>query len=653
MLRCVENATVVRDEDERGSNHSGNPHILDMIDARMGRRRFLGGTVAVAATSFLGESLLKPSTAEAHGRGHHGQLGFLEVPPSTEDTLVVPPGYTWDVLAPWGTPLLPGAANFYEDASNTAAEQALQVGFNHDGKHYFPLWPFGNHRGLLVVNHEYTDASQIYTAAQGSAITNDATGREKVAKALAAHGVSVMVIRKGLGGKWDIARDPRNRRITGTTPMAFSGPVRADHPMLQSSITPKPIGTLNNCAHGVTPWNTYLACEENWNGYFGTADPAWVRTPLEARYGVTAGGFGYNWHIAEPRFDLAVNRNELNHFGWVVEFDPFNPHSRPVKRTALGRTKHEGATCTESKGRIVVYSGDDENGDYLYKFVGSEPWRKLRARGKSPLDHGTLYIAKFNADGTGEWLPLVHGVGPLTVVNGWADQADVLIRTRVAGDAVGATRLHRPEWVAVHSDTQEVFLTLTNGSGNNAPVNSNRDPNPFGHIIRFHEAKNDDTAFEWDVFLLAGDPAFDATVPADQPVFGSPDGIFVDPSGIVWILTDVSNSTQNRAVYANIGNNAMLAASPKTGEVRRFLTGPRGCEVTGITMTPDQRTMFVNIQHPGESTTHWNNLNGTNNPGAPTTSNPSTVSSWPNGSGFRPRSATVVIRKLDGGRIGS
>jgi secreted PhoX family phosphatase len=332
----------------------------------------------------------------------------------------------------------------------------------------------------------------------------------------------------------------------------------------------------------------------------------------------------------------------------VVEIDPWHPSSTPVKRTALGRIKHEGATCTEWKGRVVVYSGDDENGDYLYKFVSDAPWRALRRAGKSPLDHGTLYVARFAEDGGGEWLPLVHGAGPLTEASGWIDQADVLIRTRLAADALGATKLHRPEWVAVHPRTQEVFVTLTNGSGNNAPVNSGRDPNPYGHIIRFVEDSIDVARFSWDVFLLAGDPAIDPNVPAGQSLFGSPDGIWVDPDGIVWIETDISNSSQNLASrgYGAIGNNALLAADPATGELRRFLTGPRGCEITGITMTPDQRTMFVNVQHPGESTTFWNNQFG-----APTTSSPSTVSSWPFGG--RPRPATVVVRKLDGGKIGS
>jgi secreted PhoX family phosphatase len=243
---------------------------------------------------------------------------------------------------------------------------------------------------------------------------------------------------------------------------------------------------------------------------------------------------------------------------------------------------------------------------------------------------------------------LVHGSGPLTPANGWIDQTDVLIRTRLAADAVGATRLHRPEWVAVHPHTREVFVTLTNGSGNGAAVNSGRDPNPYGHIVRFAEDAVDDAKFTWDVFLLAGDPAYDPAVPPGQSAFGSPDGIWIDRDGLVWIQTDISNSSQNLASrgYDGIGNNQMLAACPDSGEVRRFLTGPRGCEITGVIMTPDQRTMFVNVQHPGESTTFWNQQFG-----VPSTSAPSTVSSWPFGGRARP--STVVIRKLDGGKIGT
>ncbi|MBL8898303.1 MAG: DUF839 domain-containing protein, partial [Planctomycetes bacterium] len=310
------------DENPQGSNPTQNPELTQLIEKHLSRRNLLGGALAVTAAQFLfgrGVAAQELGTrGPGSGRGRRPRMGFTEVPASSADDFIVPPGYVAQVIVPWGTPLWSNAAPFAEDASNSAADQELQVGFNHDGMHYFPLWrgPLGNRRGLLVLNHEYTDANQIYSAAVGRTITNDAAGREKVAKALAGHGVSVIEIQRDSNGNWSHVIDsPYNRRITGTTPMAFSGPVSASHPMLQSAITPNPRGTLNNCAHGFTPWGTYLACEENWNGYFGTADSSWTATALEARYGVSRGGFGYNWHVAEPRFDIAVNRNELNHFG--------------------------------------------------------------------------------------------------------------------------------------------------------------------------------------------------------------------------------------------------------------------------------------------------------------------------------------------------
>jgi secreted PhoX family phosphatase len=428
--------------------------------------------------------------------------------------------------------------------------------------------------------------------------------------------------------------------------------------MLQSELGGTPRGTLNNCAHGFTPWNTYLACEENFNGYFGTADTVWVPTALETRYGVTANGFGYRWHVADPRFDLGRNRREVNRFGWVVEIDPMNPNSTPVKRTALGRMKHEGATFAEARGHAVVYMGDDENGDYFYKFVSAEPWRNISkewfntpAGGtrRSPLDAGTLYVARFEPNGTGQWLPLVYGVGRLTAVNGWFDQADVLIRTRQAADELYATKLDRPEWTAVHPATQDVYLALTNGSGWGAPTSPNpRGPNPYGHILRIGHAGGDhtSTALTWSLYLLAGDPAIDPTVRLNASnMFASPDGLWIDRDGRLWIQTDISNGSQNRTNHINLKNNMMLAADPTNSDIRRFLTGPRGSEITGVITTPDQQTMFINVQHPGETTTAF---------GAPTPDNPRAVSNWPdydpNG---RPRSATVVIRKVGGGRIGT
>jgi secreted PhoX family phosphatase len=635
------------DPDDVSSNTSGNRPFRDVLASRLSRRNILAGGTIVAAAGFLGAGAGVALAGDRGGSGGHGGprrplLGFTPVPAGTADAFVVPEGYTAQVLVPWGTPLHSNGPQWRKDASNTAAEQAQQVGAHHDGMHYFPLGhgPAASRRGLLVINHEYVDTVLTWTDGQ-LPVT-----QEKVDKALHAHGVTIIQVELGQDG-WRQVTSRFNRRIHGNTPVAYSGPVSLDHPALASNNAP--LGTLNNCSSGATPWGTYVTCEENWNGYFGT-NAAFTPTAEQARYGITATGFGYRWHDIDRRFDLAVNPKEPNRFGWMVEIDPFDPDSTPVKRTALGRFKHEGATFAESQGRVVVYSGDDEDGDYIYKFVGDQPWRWHRARRRSPLDHGTLFVARFNDDGTGEWLPLVHGTGPLTAGNGWTDQADVLLRTRQAADALGATPMDRPEWLAIHPDNHDVYCTLTNST--RLPINeaNPRNPNPYGHIIRWQERDGDHTAttFEWDIFLLAGDPAYDPQVQlgADS-IFGSPDGLGFDDDGRLWIETDISNSSQNLASrgYDNIGNNQALVADPRTGEVRRFLVGPRGAEVTGLTFTPDQRTLFVNVQHPGETTPAW---------GAPTAANPRTVSNWPDfDPQGRPRSATVAIRKLDGGVIGT
>jgi len=639
---------TIADERAEGSNTSANQTMQDVI--ALSRRSVLQKGLGAGAVAFMGGTATMLETAPVMAQvASTATLGFAAVPTSDADTFVVPAGYTAEILIPWGTPILSTGPAWKKDASNTAAEQEQQIGMHHDGMHYFPLMsgPEGQ-QGLLVLNHEYVDPILLYP--DGATEMTQA----KVDKALAAHGVTVVKV--GLvAGKWQRIDSAYNRRITGNTPMAFSGPVTASHPMLQSELGNAPKGTLNNCAHGWTPWNTYLTCEENWNGYFGTADTTFVPTAAEARYGVSANGFGYRWHVADPRFDLSKNRKEINRFGWVVEIDPFDPNSTPVKRTALGRIKHEGATFADGRGHAVIYTGDDENGDYFYKFVSAEKWRDIQKEWfetkvrRSPLDAGVLYVAKFEPNGTGTWLPLVHGEGPLTVANGWADQADVLIRTRQAADAVGATKMDRPEWCAVNPRTQNVYLTLTNGSGWGAPSSPNpRTPNPYGHILEISHAGGDHTAttMSWSVFILAGDPAFDPTVQLNASnIFGSPDGIWIDRDSRFWIQTDISNGSQNRTNYANIKNNMMLAADPANADIRRFLTGPRGAEITGVITTPDQKTMFVNVQHPGESTTAW---------GTPTPTNPRLVSNWPDfDPEGRPRAATVVIRRVDGGKIGA
>ncbi|WP_324274561.1 PhoX family protein [Blastococcus brunescens] len=345
------------------------------------------------------------------------------------------------------------------------------------------------------------------------------------------------------------------------------------------------------------------------------------------------GGDRFNWALHDPRFAVTpADPHEPNRHGWVVEIDPFDPGSTPVKRTALGRLKHEGAFVqTASNGHVVVYMGDDQVNEYVYKFVSAGTWESMRAAGTSPLDDGTLYVARFDDDGSGTWLPLVHGQGPLTG-DAFADQGEVLVRTRLAADALGATPMDRPEWTTVDQTTGMVYLTLTNNAERETPDAANpRVQNRWGQILRWEEAGGDHTAttFAWDLFVLAGPPESGATIDGED-AFSSPDGLWADPDGRIWIQTDGTQPLE--------ANDQMLAADPTTVDadgvphIKRFLTGVIGCEVTGVITTPDQRTMFINLQHPGEDG----------------------GSTWPQNEDFdTPRSATVVITKDDGGVIGT
>jgi uncharacterized protein len=632
------------DLEGHGVNPSSNRIFSELVDARLSRRRLLQGGVAAAALSLLGRPASPAAAATA-------LLGFRSVPVSTADTVSVPAGYTVDVLYAWGDPISDGPA-FKPDASNTAAEQERQAGMHHDAIHFFPL-PAGSTsstRGLLAMNHEYTDDGLLHVGGM------EPWTADKVAKSQAAHGVSVIEVAV-VGDRWTVVRPSSYaRRITGRTPMSVDGPA-AGHARLRTAADPEGrtvLGTINNCAHGVTPWGTYLTCEENFNGYFVNASDA--IPAAQRRYGITKTGFRYRWHEHDPRFDAAVHPNEPNRFGWVVEIDPYDPAARPVKHTALGRFKHEGAAVTLAPDRrVVVYMGDDERFEYVYKFVSRRPFvAGDREANRRLLGDGTLYVARFDTAGTGEWLELTHGKSGLDAAAGFAAQADILVDTRSAADRAGATKMDRPEWIAVHPASGEVYCTLTNnsqrGEADRAAVDAAnpRAANVFGHIVRWREHGRDAAAtrFAWDVFVLAGDPEHPSadkrgTIKGDA--FGSPDGLWIDPRGVVWIQTDVSTSALNKGDYARLGNNMMLAADPATGEVRRFLTGPNGSEVTGVTATPDGRTMFVNIQHPGETASERTD------PARPTA-----ISTWPGGpNSARPRSGTVVIRKTDSGPIGT
>lgn len=627
------------------ANPSCNAHITAIAEVRLSRRGLLkaaGALSMLSAFPFYGCAAIRPA---------HDTLGFKGIGVSTDDAIRVPPGYTATTFYSWGDPIghAAGAPGF--SPRNTAAEQALQAGMHHDGIHYFPLPPASTSstRGLLAMNHEYTDDGLLH--ADGFANWN----AEKVQKAQNAHGCSVIEVVLKDGG-WHVVRpSPYARRITAATPMRVSGPA-AGSPSMRTAADPSGravLGTFNNCADGATPWGTYLTCEENFDGYFVNTG---TLTAEHRRTGVAPKGRGYRWHEFDERFDAGRHPNEPHRHGWVVEFDPYDPASVPVKRTALGRFSHEGACAAPATdGRLVIYMGDDRAFEYIYKFVSADKVNAVdRAANRDLLDRGTLYVARLHEDGTGEWVALVHGTGALTVQGGFADQADVLIRTRAAADALGATKMDRPEWIAVDPLTKEVYCTLTNnanrGVGSAASVNAAnpRPNNVFGHIVRWREKGGDaaGTAFAWDIFALAGDPLHPESerrgnVKGDA--FGSPDGIWVDAGGLLWIQTDVSSSTMGKGHYERLGNNQMLCADTRTGEVRRFLTGPRGCEVTGVTMTPDRRTMFINIQHPGESPSERSDP-----------ANPKAYSSWPDGdAGDRPRSSTVVIRREDGAVIGS
>ncbi|MBB5688714.1 PhoX family phosphatase [Roseomonas alkaliterrae] len=669
--------------DEIPSNKSPNPTFAEIAQARLGRRGMLMGGLGAAIAGFIGAGARPAAAQGAAAAATPGGpvIGFRAVPVSAQDTVVVPEGYRVQVIIPHGTPLngRPATRSVLE---MTAAEQEQAIGAHHDGMHFFPIEgrepdQGSSTDGLLVLNHEYIAPRFMHARAAGLSVGDGRLpvpegGRdaEEVRKEIFAHGVSIVRIARQADGQWAVVPDPRNRRIHGATPMEIAGPVRG-HPLVRTKYSPdgtRVRGTLNNCAHGVTPWNTYLAAEENWAGYFRNTDQQDQKPDLpreHARYGVPTGQARYNWDQVAGggdefiRFNVSRTgasatedyRNEVNAFGWMVEIDPFNPASVPVKRTALGRFAHEGVIFAPAReGRpVVAYSGDDSTFEYIYKFVSARPFHRATANG-SLLDEGILYVAKFNADGSGEWLPLVHGQGPLTAANGFADQGEVLVNTRLAADALGATKMDRPEWGAVDPRDGRVYFTLTNNArrqDGQVDAANPRARNEFGQIIRWRE-QNDEhaaTRFTWDLFVIAGPEgnsrtASGAPLGADS-LFACPDGLWFDADGRLWIQTDIGEREQLRGNLAPFGNNAMLAANPVTGEIRRFLTGPIGQEITGVITTPDRRTMFVNVQHPGATTPAADFAAGRIN------------SRWPHGGEGVPLSATLVITKADGGVIGT
>lgn len=633
------------------TNFSANRNFADVINVNMSRRRFLQGSAAIAATAFVAGCTSATGTLR-----QQPAMAFKPVPVAFGDSVIVPEEYLANAFLPWGTPLTSNAPSYADDGSNTGSDQEQQIGSHHDGMHFFSIdtHTTGNNssEGLLVMNHEYVDPAFLHANAPQAAPRPLA----EVHKEIAAHGISVAHI-KDIDGEWRLLQQSAlNRRITGNTPMQLVGPA-AGHRKMQTKYSTNGTharGTLNNCAHGFTPWGTYLTCEENWARCFVNRE---THTREQSRYGVSKENGRYYWETATPsadeyaRFDVTPQgesahddyRNEANTYGWIVEIDPFNPESMPKKHTALGRFAHEGivfAPAEEGKP-LVAYSGDDARFEYIYKFVSALPYHRASA-GSHLLERGTLYVARFNDDGTGEWLPLDINAPEFTarvVAAGeyFSDQGDVLLNTRLAADIMGATKMDRPEWGAVQPLTHEVYFTLTNNTRRTSAQIDAANPraeNYAGHIIRWRELTN---GFQWDIFLLGGAPGTytrDTAIELDASNHHAcPDGLWFDAAGLLWIQTDMSGAIQGGETY---GNNAMLVANPDTRVVKRFLTGPVDCEITGVVTTPDRKTMFVNVQHPGEGST----------PNAAT-------SHWPDGGSARPRSSTVVIRHRDRKVIGS
>jgi len=609
--------------------NSPRPEATDMEKLLWSRRNFLKGSVAGAAVFMMG------GTAMAAISTVSSRLVFSKVMTNDMDTVTVPSEYNWHIVGSWGDPLWSKGAEFDHDSRGTAASQMLSMGDNTDGMAVFVK----DGRSIMAQNNEYTNRSIIY----GNRKSKLPENTDDVNKGKAAHGVSVFEIEQK-DGKWSIVKDSEyNRRITADSPMELTGPA-AGHDLLKTAADPtgtRSLGTWNNCGNGRTPWGTYLTCEENFNGYFSSSDKGFAIPDEMKRYGIKHKDWGYAWATADERFDISRHPNEVNRAGYIVEIDPMDPNSTPKKRTALGRFKHENAEVVVAhNGHVVVYLGDDERGEFLYKFVSAKP---MTAGGDNSdlLEEGKLYVARFYEDGKGRWLEL----NPETT--GMKSQAEICIYTRQAASAVGATTMDRPEWVAANPKKVEAYCCLTNNKNRGKKTNAGGDatpvggPNPrkdnkYGQIVRWipDNADHYSNTFAWDLFVIAGNPTVHTddrkgsnNVTADN-MFNSPDGLAFDSNGLLWIQTDGKYS--NKDDFAGQGNNQMLVADPATGEIKRFLVGPKECEVTGITWSGDRRTLFVGIQHPGEKGD----------------------SHFPGGGNSVPRSSIIAINRKDGEKIG-
>ena len=724
--------------DSEDCNRSANLSISDIIDARLSRRSLFKAGVGTAGTAVLGSFAL--SACGGGGSDSIEKLQFANVAKSTADVLSVPAGYTATVLYALGDPLTGSTPDFKNDGTDTDYDN--RAGDHHDGMEYFGLNAAGTgrdasstERGLLVMNHEALTDQFLHAAG----VTANPRPAAEADKEIPAHGVSIVEVRKTSGKFAYDKASTFNRRITPLTPMQINGVARGNALMkTKYSATGNDCrGTINNCGTGYTPWGTFLTGEENWAGYFtrSAADDAarggaTARSVVSlVRYGRAQGAASrHGWETAGTadkyaRWILSETgtstdgtddyRNELNTFGYMVEIDPYDKTQAIRKRTSLGRFAHESGVFGKlvAGKPLAVYQGDDSRGEYIYKFVSAANWDAADSNpanrittGDKYLDSGKLYVAKFNADGSGQWIELSMSNATIAAYATYkfADNADVAVNSRLAADAVGATKMDRPEWCAVHPVTGEIYYTLTNNANRkvepsgsaqqavdaanpraytDAPTAATAPGNINGHIIRMKESASESaaTAFTWDVYLFGAQSDADlakvnlSALTADQD-FSSPDGLWFSPkTGLCFIQTDdgaytdatncmmligkpgqVGDGTTTTINYTKADNStlavtARVGAKPTADTLRRFLVGPKDCEITGCTETPDGKALFVNIQHPGETITKANVANAA-----------AYLSHWPANAGYgaggtlgRPRSATVVITKNDGGLIGS
>lgn len=715
--------TPYHENQELDNNTSNNTHFRDILEQRISRRSLITKTASGAAALALASSLVgcnddddnnsTPTTTVKKPE----KFTFNPVAKNLNDIVTVPAGYEANVLYALGDPLTQTIPDWDDNNVPSGASFTARSGDCHDGMSYFGLNSNSSkydakasNRGLLVMNHEYIN--QTFLHPKGATKVNGRRPEDEVIREVNAHGVSVIELKKdATTQKVEIVKSsPFNRRITASTVMDFAGTVAGSDLVKTkySSSAKQTRGTHNNCGNGYTPWGTYLTTEENFIGYFvrNKGDDA-KRSAAEIialnRYGLKDGASSrYGWETAigaiesqdlYDRWNASITadsadkdyRNGANTFGWIVEIDPFDSRSNPVKRTSLGRFAHED--CRSSRliegENLAFYMGDDSRGEYIYKFVSDAKWDAKDVNGgyhagDKYMNSGKLYVAQFNNDGTGKWIELAYGKNGLNdsnTVYPFKSQADVTTFARLAGDSVKATKMDRPEWVAVNPENGEVYVTLTNNSNRGtahaldaANPRNYSDPeggkgNVNGHIIRFHEKDNKTTAesFTWDIYLFGAEAKMASNINLsglnDNNDLSSPDGMWFDPRGVLWIQTD-------DGAYTDTTNCMMLAALPgKVGDgakaitsagqetivgkqvtdenLRRFLTGPKQCEITGVTMTPDYKAIFINVQHPGED--------------SPSFDKPS--SNWPasqkdpSNKTARPRSATVVITRKDGGVI--